>query len=256
MANEGTYLITRGDDCGSSLSANRGIQEAYNKGILKNTSVMAPCSALDHAAEIFAGESGLCFGLHATLNAEWDRLRWGPVLPPEKVPSLVRADGTFFQTPQELKDHKPLLEEMMAELQAQLDKVRRLGFVIHYADLHMGFDWVHDGFRSAFGEWCKREGLINDLDIHRSLPIVAAASEDPVDDLITRLKAADSGQYVLVGHPAYDNDEMRFHGHKGYEGNKVAAERENERRMFTDPRVAECCRLHSIIPIRYDEAIV
>jgi hypothetical protein len=75
-----------------------------------------------------------------------------------------------------------------------------------------------------------------------------------VEQLIARLEAAPPGQYVLVAHPAYNNDYMRTLGHDGFPGEQVAAEREWERLLFTDPRVLECCRTHSVQPIRYDEA--
>ncbi|MBW7458257.1 hypothetical protein K0U00_29885, partial [Paenibacillus sepulcri] len=64
------------------------------------------------------------------------------------------------------------------------------------------------------------------------------------------------GSYVLVGHPAYDNEEMRTLGHFGYDGETVAREREWERRIFTDPRVLSFCQLNGIVPARYDEVHV
>jgi predicted glycoside hydrolase/deacetylase ChbG (UPF0249 family) len=40
-------LITRADDCGSSHSANIGILQAIEGGILKNISLMAPCDFIE-----------------------------------------------------------------------------------------------------------------------------------------------------------------------------------------------------------------
>ena len=122
MNNDTVYLITRGDDCGSSHSANRAIMEAYRRGVLKNVSVMVVCPAILEAAEMFAGESDICCGLHVTMNAEWDSISWGPVLPPQRVPSLVDSRGVFFQTTKALYENKPFLDEIMLEIQAQLDK--------------------------------------------------------------------------------------------------------------------------------------
>ena len=81
-------LITRGDDSGSAITANEAIRDAFTRGILRNTSVMVPGPFFREAAEMLGPLSpALCIGLHVTLNAEWDDLRWGPLLGPERVPS-------------------------------------------------------------------------------------------------------------------------------------------------------------------------
>lgn len=147
---------------------------------------------------MLAGED-ICFGLHSTITSEWDDLRWGPVLPPEEVPSLVDEKGNFLQTTQELHERKPELEEIMEELQAQLDEARSLGFDIEYTDMHMGFHWILKELEEEFNSWCRKEGIINALNYRRSLPEVEVEG-DPVEEFIARLEAAEPGQYVLVGH--------------------------------------------------------
>jgi predicted glycoside hydrolase/deacetylase ChbG (UPF0249 family) len=247
------HLITRGDDCGSNRTANVAIREAFQNGILKNTSIMVPCAAVEQAAQMLAGEKALCCGLHCTITAEWDSVRWGPILPADRVTSLVDAQGHFFQTTRALHENNPQLGEIMAELQAQLDRARVLGFDIRYADQHMMFHWVVDGLDEAFDDWCNREGIRNSRHYGQRLPQVDVEG-DPVEQLIARLDAAPPGQYLIVGHPAYDNDEMRALGHDGYPGDVVAVEREWQRRIFTDPRIVEYCHEKGVMPIRYDEA--
>ncbi len=247
-------LITRGDDCGSTHSANLAILEAFRTGILRNTSIMVPCAAVEDAARMIADEQGLCCGLHCTITAEWDSVRWGPVLSPEQVPSLVDTQGHFFQTTRALHDNNPRLDEIMAELQAQLDRARALGFDIRYADQHMGFHWVTDGLDEAFDAWCARESLCCYRYYAYSLPKVGAAG-DLVEQLMAQLDAAPAGQYLVIGHPAHDNEEMRALGHAGYPGSVVATEREWQRRMFTDPRILAYCQEKGVAPIRYDEAL-
>jgi hypothetical protein len=253
MENARIRLIARADDCASSRTANEAILAAYRNGLVRNVSVMVPCSFIEEAAEMFAGEKGLCIGLHATLNAEWDHIRWGPVLPPEQVPSLVAKDGTFFKTTKELHENRPNISEIMAELQAQLDKGRQLGFDFKYVDSHMFFEWVVPGLDEQIERWAAREGLLYHMHYQKPLPR-AATSGEPADRLIAGLEAAEPGQYLFVGHPAYDTEEMRRHGNANETGAQVARNRNGERLAFMDPRVLEYCRRNGVVPIRYDEA--
>ena len=245
-------LITRGDDAGSSVTANRAIYEACTEGILRNVSVMVPCDALDDAAQRLADLDTVCFGLHATFNAEWSHVRWGALR--DDVPSLVLADGTFFQSVNELRDHQPRLDDAMNELQAQLDAGRNAGFTFAYADQHMGFGRAIDGFDDAFDDWCTKEGLLNYRHYHRRLPSVDAVDGDPVEQVIAQLNAAQSGQWAIVGHPAYDTEEMRQTGNANVTGETIGKDREWQRRWFTDSRILTHCKTHNIIPTRYDEA--
>ncbi|MFL7809614.1 MAG: ChbG/HpnK family deacetylase [Anaerolineae bacterium] len=254
-------LITRGDDLGCNHTANVAIRDAYQQGILRNTSIMTPAPAIGHAAELLVGKHDLCCGLHCTITAEWDNVRWGPVLPPDEVPSLVDRDGHFFQTTRTVAEHGPRLNEIMAELRAQLQRARELGFEVRYADTHMGFAHIVDGLAEAIDAWCTREGIRNARHYGRRLPPLDAAQAaatgselDPVEQFIARLATAPPGQYLIVGHPAYDTPEMHELGHEGMPGDRVAVERDWQRRLFMDPRVVAYCRENGVLPIRYDEA--
>ena len=101
-------LITRGDDAGSSRTAN--ILDTFQNGILKNASVMVPCVA--HAADLLKDHDDLCCGLHTTVT--WDTLRWGPLLPTNEVPSLADTNGHFFKTTTALKEYGPNLKSDVA----------------------------------------------------------------------------------------------------------------------------------------------
>jgi predicted glycoside hydrolase/deacetylase ChbG (UPF0249 family) len=248
------HLITRGDDLGTNHSANAAIREAFESGILRNASLMAPCAAVEEAAEMLAGEAGLCIGLHPTMNAEWDSVRWGPVLPAESVPSLVDDRGHFFQTVRALAERGPDVDEVFAELQAQLDRARALGFDVRYVDQHMAWSRAVEGMEERFERWCERTGILPHYRCHRALPRAGSEEGDRVEQVIAALEAAEPGQYALVGHPAYDDDEMRALGHKGYPGEQVALGRRWERLMFMDPRMVQYCRENGVVPIRYDEA--
>lgn len=243
-------LVTRGDDAGSAVAANLAIRDAWRDGILRNASVMAPAPCVEHAAALLAGCRGLCCGLHATITAEWDAVRWGPVRSPGEVPSLVDEHGHFPPTTAALHERGVAIEQVLDELDAQLDRLVRLGFDIRYADTHMGFPWVADGLEAAFGEWCAAKGLVGRISAQR-LP--DAPGDDPVERLLARLAAAPPGTYLLVGHPCYDGPEVRRFSHPGYPAARVAAERDAERRLFASGRVASWCAEQGVALLRYDE---
>ncbi|MFW6271357.1 MAG: ChbG/HpnK family deacetylase [Bacillota bacterium] len=246
-------VITRGDDLGSTKTANKAILDTFKKGILKNTSIMMPCAEVKHAAGLFIHRKDICIGLHCTVNSEWDNVKWGPVLPIEQVPTLVDNNGYFFQTTKELSENNPSVKQIIAEIQAQLDLAREMGFNIQYADLHMGFDWVIDGLKEKISLWCQEQNLLFSYNFNRPLPEVENIG-DPVDQFITSLKKASEGQYLKICHPAYDNQEIRRLGHSGNSGYKVAQSRNWQRKIFMDERVINFFNENKIKSIKFTEA--
>lgn len=251
-------VITRGDDLGCARSLNRAVKECYEKGILKNCSVLAAAPYIEEAAKMLAKAKGLCFGLHCDLTSEWDNVRWKPVAPPEKVPSLIGKDGTLYQTNAEVWANAKA-DEALIELQAQLDRARKLGFNIKYADLHMGTVQRVPGLADKFGPWCRSQSIIDTRGVGGRLPLSTKYGPDReklgdyVEQLIAALKAAPDGEYLIVGHTAYDDAEIRNLGHPGYPGSAVANNLNWERLGFVDPRIVRFTKENGVQTIRYDE---
>lgn len=243
--NERIRLITRGDDAGSCRSATLAVLEAYRTGIEKNASIMVPAPEFEHAAELLAREPGLCIGLHSTVTAEWDDVRWGPVLPPERVPSLVDEHGHFFRTVHAL-GLRARPDELMAELEAQLQKAREHGLKPAYLDTHMAFRGI-DTMLERLQAMARREGLVWGYE-HPWLPRLDGAFETPVDAFIARLEAARDGTWLIAMHPGYDREDMQAFGRD------IALQRDWDRRLFTDPRVIDYCAQHSVTAIPYTAA--
>lgn len=253
-------LFTKADDLGNTHAANAAILEAHCTGILRNAGLMVNPACAEEAARMFAGVDTLCLGLHATLTAEWDALRWGPVLGAEKVPSLVDEKGYLFKTTQAVREHAKL-DEVMAELEAQLRKALALGVDVKYADLHMGGAWVVDdlaGREGTYRQWVADKGLrvpaaygkrlsLEELD--RSAPV-----EVWVDALLTALDRAEPGRYLFVAHPGYNNAEMQGLGHSRTSGPEVAHQRDCERQLFCHPRVVRYFQENDVVSLRFDEA--
>lgn len=244
-------LLTRADDAALAESANDAIRECFEDGILRNASVMAPAPALDHAADRLAGVDGLCIGAHVTLTSEWASPTWEPVLGADAVPSLVTEEGRFYRSPAALFDSDPDREEVLAEVRAQIDLLREVGFEPTYADTHMLLEPHAEWFADAFAELCEREGLID----WRGVPPLdeeSGVGSGP-DWLLDRLEGVEPGTYLVVGHPAYDDEEMRTIELPEDEPGRVARERDAQRRLFTADRVREYVRDAGVEPIRYDE---
>ena len=252
-------LITRGDDLGCARSLNRAVKECYEKGILKNCSVLSASPYVEEAAKLLA-RAKLCFGLHCDLTSEWDNVRWKPVAPRAQVPSLVDEQGYLHQTNEAVWANAKA-DEALIELQAQLERARALGFDIRYADLHMGTVARVPALAERFGAWCRRERIIDTRRIGARIPNIPDAWNSPgrkhpgdyVADLIAALKAAPDGEYLIVGHLAYDDDEIRRLGHAGYPGESVAHNLNWERLAYVDPRILKFVKEAGVQPIRYDE---
>jgi len=260
-------LVARADDLGIVMSANFSIVSVLDAGLVRNASLIAPALFAGHAAELLAHRREFCIGLHATVNSEWDNLRWGPSLPPADVPSLVDGGGYLCQTTREQKERGIDPRDIMREVVAQLSVARRMGFDIRYADTHMGWTWMAEGLTELFDSWCRKEGLVNG---DRAVPPLPGGTEpggaepggtEPggyagplsADGIRARLAAAPPGACLLVGHPGNDDAEMRALGHEGYPGERVAAERDGDRRALSDPGLIAWCRESGVVPIRFDE---
>ena len=249
-------LVVRGDDGGSCDSANAAILEAFQNGILRNTSLMATGSALDEAAELLRDLNGLCLGLHVTLTSEWDAVKWGPVLSPGRVPSLVDENGHFFPSTRALAANHPHPDEMMAEASAQLTRLRSKGLSISYLDDHMGVGHVGT-FKTRLEGFAKEEGLNFVSGSPPRLPRLETSLEDPATSttatFIARVRAAPPGTYLVITHPGHDAEDMRAYHHAGLAAGEVARQRDADRRMLTDRGVIAFCGLEDVALLTFAE---
>jgi hypothetical protein len=75
-------------------------------------------------------------GVHLAIIAEWQGYRWRPVLPWDRVKSIVDEDGFLYTDPLELFARNPKIEEIEAEFRAQIELVKKRGVRIQYLDTH------------------------------------------------------------------------------------------------------------------------
>ena len=246
-------IITRVDDCASSHAANAAILEAAETGFIRNVSVMACGKYLEEAAEMLSGRKELCFGLHGCINSEWDRVVWGPIAPKEKVSSLIDDRGVFYPSPESLKRHIPVVEEIITEYRYQLERVRRAGFNILYMDSHMFPEMYLPELSEAMSRMIEAEGLIDHKWYNRIIPGNDLFTSKPYlfEETLVKL----SGQYLFVMHPAKYGEEMRMTGNKSISGEEVARARELDYRFLTSRQNVLLCERYGVKLLRYDEAV-
>jgi predicted glycoside hydrolase/deacetylase ChbG (UPF0249 family) len=124
-------LIVNADDLGLCHAANVGVFDALEAGAATSATLMVPCPWARQAATRYQGED---IGVHLTLNAEYDRYRWGPIT---HAPSLLDGDGGFPRTREDLIDHADIAEARR-ECRAQIERAILWGFDVSHLDTHMG----------------------------------------------------------------------------------------------------------------------
>ncbi|MEI6519944.1 MAG: ChbG/HpnK family deacetylase [bacterium] len=248
-------LLTRADDAGLCQSVNLAVEKAYTTGIIRNTSLMVNCANFKDAVELLHPYTpGLCIGLHAVINCEWEYPRWGSVDQTDKVPSMLLEDGTFPLFPNDQFDAHAKIDEIMYEIKSQLDIMRATGIEISYIDQHCVFGWLYEyEIDKHIAELAKNEGLVNDTSALKGLPNVDGEFATPGDKLIARLKAAGDGTYKMVTHLGLNNDDMNKIRFKNGQAGKIAAERAEETALVTDEKVVQYCRESNIELIKYTD---
>jgi len=222
-------LIMHADDIGVAYSENKASIEALEKGGINSASIMVPCPWFKDIATYIKDNPGFDFGLHLTLNAEWENYKWDGVLPASEIPSLLNEEGYFYATSEEVAANaRP--EEVEAELRAQVQRAIDFGIQPTHLDSHMFTLFYHpefyksyqkigkefnipvflpmnftDGYPEAFKQIDPFFITVNNAYI---APPEIAADEwnNYYNDIINNLQP---GLNVILVHLAYDDDEMK-----------------------------------------------
>ncbi|MST35092.1 ChbG/HpnK family deacetylase, partial [Acidimicrobiaceae bacterium USS-CC1] len=104
-------LIVTCDELGVTHAHNAGVYASLRDGMATSAGLVVPGPWAREAAARYRGED---VGVHLTLNAEYDLLRWGPIT---HCPSLLDGDGGFPRTLEDLWEHGDT-EEVRRECRA------------------------------------------------------------------------------------------------------------------------------------------
>ena len=251
-ATPSVHAVLRADDAAMSRSANAAIRQVLDAGCVRNVSVMAVGPELDDAARRLAGIDDACVGLHVTLTAEWSEPRYRPVLPAREVPSLVGEDGCFPPSPTGLAERPFDVDEAMAEIDAQLRRLREAGLSPVYLDEHMGVGYL-PGLRDRLDAFCRDRGL---LPAWRVQPVHVADADCPsalLSSWARILGELDGDRVVFVVHPLAGWDEDRRVTNETHPPGLVAVRRNADRLAAVSPALRFLLAKAGVRPARYTD---
>jgi predicted glycoside hydrolase/deacetylase ChbG (UPF0249 family) len=229
-------LIVHADDLGQSHAINAASIKAFETGLVNSGAILAPCPWAPEIAAWARQHPDFDLGLQFTLTSEREMLRWGPVLGAARVPSLADAQGYFPRTVKEVAE-RAKLDEVEAELEAQVQKLIALGVKPTYVDSHMGSLFASRPLFEVYLRVARRHhvpALITRGMIAPGTPLAGAVGlEDVVVDgkigigptvpperwgahYLDALRNLKPGVYFLEAHLGYDDAEARAQ-HKGVE---------------------------------------
>lgn len=245
-------IVFRADDAGSCVSANMAIERVVREGPVRNVSVMACGPALEDAAQRLAGLD-VCIGLHVTLNAEWEAVKWGPTAPVEAVPTLLEPGSAHFtDAPQVLHARGFDLNEAVREVRAQLDALRRCGLAPAYIDEHMGVGWL-PGLRERLELLAQEEGLLYASALAlRGLCASYGDGRNILEGWVEALQDAPPGDYLVVAHPGLLRPDMEAFALSGQPRGEVAQERQMETNALLAPALKAALSQRCAQSTRYD----
>jgi chitin disaccharide deacetylase len=259
----GIYLLVRGDDIGSSHTANLACIESYRNGIVRSVELMVPGPWFPEAVRLLNENTGLDVGVHLVLTSEWNDIKWRPLT---CCPSLTDQDGYFYpmvwQRPDfpkntALKDAPWKISEIEQELRAQIEMAKKHVPRISHIDCHMGFESISPEIAALVKRLAVEYKLDIDPDQNGYTYLDLWENKDTtatmrIRSAVSALEKLKPGRYFFVDHPGMNTDEMQAIWHKGYEN--VSSDRDAVTRVFTSKEVTGVIRSKGIVLVSYKEA--
>ncbi len=129
--------IIHTDDIGMCHASVQAFKDLWAFGTITSGATMVPCPWFPAVAQLCKENPEIDMGVHATLNAEWENYRWGPVSTKETSSGLLDEAGYFHQWHQAVYDNATV-EAVDAEVNAQIEKALAAGINVTHVDSHMG----------------------------------------------------------------------------------------------------------------------
>jgi predicted glycoside hydrolase/deacetylase ChbG (UPF0249 family) len=253
-------LIVRGDDMGSSHTANQAIIKAFKEGIVTSAEVMVNAPWFPEAVKLLKQKPGLDVGVHLTLTSEWENIKWRPLTP---CRSLVDSNGYFFPMRsanenypnQSLDEINWKLNDIENEFRAQIELAQRNIPQLSHVSAHMGCTELSEEVRNITKQLAKYYHIDIEPDEFQVISLGYGGPSNTFDEkksgFIRMLETLESGKsYLFVDHPGFDNVELQAMFHIGYES--VAFDRQGVTDVFTDKDVIKIIKESNIQLIGYN----
>lgn len=130
-------VVIHTDDIGMCHASVQAFKDLWTFGTITSGAVMVPCPWFPAVAQMCRENPEIDMGVHATLNAEWDAYRWGPLSTRDQASGLLDANGYFHQWHQAVYDNAKA-DAVEAEVNAQIDRALSAGIDVTHVDSHMG----------------------------------------------------------------------------------------------------------------------
>src|SRR5687768_3262041 len=137
FSNNDRLVIIHTDDIGMCHASVQAFKDLWAYGTITSGAVMVPCPWFPAVAQICREDPEIDMGVHATLNAEWESYRWGPISTRDEASGLLDADGYFHQWHQAVYDNATP-EAVAREVNAQIELALATGIDVTHVDSHMG----------------------------------------------------------------------------------------------------------------------
>lgn len=146
-------LIINADDLGLNISATDAIFEAFDKGLITDTTMLANGGAFEYASEALRKrKSAMPVGIHFNITESV------PLTEPIKECARFVTEGRFNLTtvnrPLNQKEKRALFEELCA----QVERVKSEGITITHADSHH-HSHISPVYMGIFLKVCKKYGI-------------------------------------------------------------------------------------------------
>lgn len=218
-------LIINADDFGMCHAINDAVCRALQQGVLRSTTLMAPCPWAPQAMQFLSQHPDVAFGIHLTAISEWPGYRWGPLTDRSRTPSLLDHAGYFqnFEQRHSMLDQISLAELEM-EFRAQIESVLAAGLHPTHLDWHaLRIDSRQDiadlmlGLAREYGLALRLQGRAAIARVQRlGLPcndddFLDSYSLDPIDQPACYhqlLRELPAGLHEWAVHPGLENAEL------------------------------------------------
>lgn len=261
-------LIVRGDDMGSSHSANLASIETFANGIETSIEVMVVAPWYPEAVKMLKENPNVDVGLHLVLTSEWENIKWRPLT---NSPSLTDQNGYFYPMifPNKnypgmaITENKWDIKEIENEFRAQIESgLKTLPQISHISGHMMSAGFAPEV--AAVAQRLSEEYDLPIMDRRESMEKYKysyigydGAKATPAEKEASFIKALDKLEpgksYIFVDHPALDNAEMETVGHIGYED--VAADRQGVTDLWTSPKVKQAIASHNIELVNFVDIV-